>query len=239
MFRVEDRHWWYRGLRALILAAAERHVAPGSRILDIGCGTGANLAALSPAFDVVGIDFSPDALSPCRARKLKALARADAARLPFRPCSFKAALMVDVLYHSAVDDKVGALREGGRVLSPGGVLILNVPAYEWLRSSHDEAIHTGHRFTRGEVSRLLRESGFEPVDVGYWNSLLFPAISVVRTLRRGDGSRASDLEGYREGLVTRGLSTVLSIERTARRVVPMPFGLSVFAIARKAGAQVS
>lgn len=234
MYRVEDVHWWYRALRSLIRAAWKTHAqTPSGRILDVGCGTGANLAMFNGEAVATGIDYSEAALDRCRQRGLTRLARADAGSLPFASDSFDGVLMMDVLYHRDVSDMAGALVEAERVLGPGGLLLANVPSYQWLYSSHDEAIHTGRRFTRSELVSLLRSAGLEPIRATYWNTLLFPAIALLRLWRRGTVHEASDLAGYTDNLIAKLLQGILALERAAMRFGNLPFGLSIFAVARK------
>ncbi len=236
MYRVEDVHWWYRALRALILWAWKAHAqTPSGRILDIGCGTGANLAMFNGEAVATGVDYSEAALNRCRQRGLTRLARADAGSLPFASDLFDGLLLIDVLYHRDVSNMAGALGEAERVLSPGGVLLANVPAYQWLYSSHDEAIHTGHRFTRSELVSLLRSAGLEPIRTTYWNTILFPAIALLRLWRRRSAHGTSDLAGYTDKPIARLLQGILALERAAIRIGNLPFGLSILAVARKPG----
>ena len=234
MYRVEDVHWWYRALRSLIRTAWKTHAqTPSGRILDVGCGTGANLAMFNGEAVATGIDYSEAALDRCRQRGLTRLTRADAGSLPFASDSFDGVLMMDVLYHRDVSNIAGALAETERVLGPGGLLLANVPAYQWLYSSHDEAIHTGHRFTRSELVFLLRSAGLEPIRATYWNTFLFPAIALLRLWRRHSSHQGSDLEGYSDSPIAPLLQAILAVERAAMRIGNLPFGLSIFAIARK------
>lgn len=236
MFRAEDLHWWYHGLRAMIQNALPlRSSSSPRRFLDVGCGTGANLAMLAEGAHAFGMDLSPLALDRCRRRFLPYLVRAGAVELPFDSGTFDTVLMMDLLYHRDVRDKTGALTEARRVLAPGGVLLVNVPAYQWLYSSHDEAIHTGQRFTRPELRALLEAAGFEPLRITYWNTFLFPAIALLRLWRRRAPREGSDLETYRDGFVARGLRGILAAERGLMRLVDLPFGLSIFAVVRKPG----
>jgi SAM-dependent methyltransferase len=231
MRAVEDVHWWYRGLRALVWHMwAAQPDKPAGLLLDIGCGTGGTLA--NAPMRGVGCDFSSDALRFCRERGQTALTRSDASSLPFRDASFTGALLLDVLYHRAVGDPAKVLREARRVLEPGGLLIVNVPAYEWLRSSHDAAIHTERRFTRAELHALLVSSGFRVEHATYWNTILFPAAAAVRLLRKAATRDTSDLADYESGPVTRLLAGALALERGVLRVMDLPFGLSVIAVAR-------
>lgn len=234
MYRVEDLHWWYRGLRGLIQSAWNAYAPrPSGNILDIGCGTGANLALFADETSAAGIDYSSAALERCRQRGLTRVARADAQALPFGSESFDGALMMDVLYHRDVSNKVHALTEAARVLRPKGILLTNVPAYQWLYSSHDEAIHTGRRFTRQELLTLIESAGLEPLRATYWNTVLFPAIAMLRLSRRHSSHQTSDLEGYSDNPAGGLLRGILAMERVAMRFVNLPFGLSIFAVARK------
>lgn len=234
MAKVEDVHWWYRGLRGLIGMFSGLSIPTGEvSILDVGCGTGANLSMMQRYGRVVGLDVSDDALQFCKERCIAVLTKGDAAALPYADNTFEMVLLMDVLYHREVRDKFAPLREAYRVLKPGGRVLLNVPAYQWLMSPHDAAVHADHRFTRREVMHLLRQSKFDLLRCTYWNALLFPIVVIVRTCLSGRQDGESDLAGYRESLATSILSGVLWCERLLLRVMPLPFGSSIFAVAKK------
>lgn len=240
MRAAEDGHWWYRGLREVIRLHWARHLAavPRPRFLDVGCGSGANLAAFATLGEPVGADFAPAAVRLCRERGLPATAVASAARLPFPAASFDLVLSCDVLCHRSLADRDVPLAEMARVLRPGGVVMLNLPAFQVLHSPHDEAYGQDRRFTRPELAVLLRDAGLEVVASTYWNSLLFPAAAAARLwrrLRRGGsgGGGGSDLAtGAGSGLGP-VLDRVLAVERALLGVAPLPFGLSVFVVGRK------
>lgn len=231
MRAVEDTHWWYQGLHALACGALKRHVPKGARMVDIGCGTGGMAARLPPGVLGAALDYNFGALSFCRVRGIGPLLRGDASALPFAEGSFDAALVLDVLYHKNVADPAQVLREVRRVLVPGGVVVINVPAYQWLFSSHDVAVQTGRRFTRSGINGLLREAGFELVESSYWNTALFPAICAVRLVRRWVPPCASDVKAG-SPLVNCVLGGLLTLERACMRGVSLPFGVSVFVVAR-------
>jgi ubiquinone/menaquinone biosynthesis C-methylase UbiE len=234
MFRVEDHHWWYVGLRAMLDAFWQRHVREERPVvIDVGCGTGATLDALRDVATATGIDAAPQAIRLCRMRGLTATAAASAEALPFRDASFDVAISCDVLCHQSIADKSVPLREVRRVLKPGGLLLLNLPAYQWLHSSHDEHVHTNRRFTRAEVRALLENVGFEVVYSTYWNSLLLPAIVMVRLWRKAIPRPVSDLDGDGTSVLSSIFAACLAVERVLLSYVPLPFGLSTFAIARK------
>ncbi|MCC6153115.1 MAG: class I SAM-dependent methyltransferase [Candidatus Hydrogenedentes bacterium] len=234
MYRVEDRHWWYTGLRGM-LDLAWKHAGLHEKlgILDAGCGTGANLTHLASRGACIGIDFSPDAIRLCRSRGHHETAVASVAALPFAAGSIGVAISCDVLCHRSIPDPLIPLREISNALKPGGVLLVNLPAYQWLYSSHDVHVHTTRRFTKRQVQRMLTSAGFENVYATYWNTILFPLIVVTRLWRKVWPLPASDLEGNSGERVYPILSLVLAVERSLLRFAPMPFGLSVLCVARK------
>jgi SAM-dependent methyltransferase len=233
MFEAEERQWWYAGMRSISLAVLESAppAAAAARLLDAGCGTGFNLAALGARGRAVGVDLSMEALGFCRARGVVA-ARASVLALPFADAVFDVVTSFDVLYHRWVEDDRAAVAELARVLRPGGVLLVRVPALRLLWGAHDEAVLSRHRYTRGEIVRLLRSAGLDVLRASYCNSLLFPLLLLRRSLDRLLGRHGSDVQflpAPLEGLF-RGL---LEIEARLLRQVSLPLGASVMALGRK------
>src|SRR5690606_34471422 len=162
MYRVEDQHWWYRGMESITRSLIERWVQPTSRlkILDAGCGTGAAMTTyLADYGEVTGVDLYPQALEFCRRRNASHLARASILNLPFASASFELVSSFDVLYERAVADDVTALREFARVLTTSGRILLRLPAYDRLRGRHDERVHTKRRYTAKQVRHLFEQAG--------------------------------------------------------------------------------
>jgi SAM-dependent methyltransferase len=238
MAAVEDTHWWYCALHVLIGDAIRSRSARGRTILDAGCGTGAVLAQLDHAGTSIGIDLSPDALQFCQQRGLYALVRGDVNALPFPADTFDIVISSSVLYHQWVIDVGAAVRELRRVLKPQGVLILNLPAYRFLHSAHDDAVLTARRFTKKEVRHLLSANGFTVRRLTYWTSLLLPAAIIGRTL--GGSSSGRDFEAHAgDTLRNRVLSLVMAVELAVLRRVSMPFGVAIFAVAERTGGEAS
>jgi SAM-dependent methyltransferase len=240
MFRVEETHWWYRTLHRLIEQSLDAHLASwrDRRILDAGCGTGAILERLGNPEAHVGIDLSPDALAYCKQRGLRSLTRGDVTALPFAAGTFDAVISSSVLYHQWVPDVGQALVEARRVLRPGGLLLLNLPAFAFLHSAHDEAVHTARRFRKPEVSRLLEAHGFAVRSLSYWTTLLFPAAVVARTL--GGSSVGRDFEAVERpsgAARNRALTALMSLELAWLRRWPLPVGVAIFAVAENTSPQ--
>ncbi len=232
MFAVEERQWWYVGMRAIsdaLLRSAPQ--ASGGRLLDAGCGTGTNLLHFAGAWRSVGVDLSQEALRFCRERGV-AVAGASLLQLPFREGAFDCVTSFDVLYHRWISDDGAAVAELARVLRPGGLLLVRVPALKLLWGAHDEAVHSRHRYTRGEVERLLRTSGLQILRSSYANFFLFPLLATRRTVDRLTGRHGSDVQLLPPPLEW-AFRQLLRLESRLIARVSLPVGASVVALARK------
>lgn len=233
MFAAEDRQWWYAGMRAISAALLTPALAQGAarRLLDAGCGTGRNVAWLSGFGRAVGIDLSAQALVLSRRRGAQ-VARASVLALPFADQSFDAVTSFDVLYHRWVPDDRAALVELRRVLKPGGLLLVRVPALGILWGAHDEAVHSRHRYTRHELVGLLQAAGFEVRRASYANFFLFPLLLVRRSLDRALGRHGSDV-GFLPAPLEALFGALLGLEARLVGRVSLPVGASVMALARR------
>jgi SAM-dependent methyltransferase len=234
MFQAQNVHWWYRGMTAVTRALIEKyyHAGGGLRICDAGCGTGGALNLLSDYGRVTCFDRSPYALQLSRRLGDHPTALASVMETPFKNSSFDLVTSFDVLYFKDVDDLM-ALREFHRILTPQGRVILRVPAYDWLRGSHDISVSTGHRYSLRELRFKLDATDFRPGFMSYANSLLFPLIGLKRILEKwfdwgGDSDIAIDLK--RLGSL---FETILRMESILIRRHALPFGFSVVAVGEK------
>jgi SAM-dependent methyltransferase len=233
MYRAEENHWWYAGMRAISFAILGNALPRQARplILDAGCGTGVNLVHMGAHGRTVGIDLSDEALRFSRTRGVTTV-RGDLRQLPFAGGSFDMVTSFDVLYHRWVTDDAAAVRELARVLKPGGVLLLRLPALEALRRTHDDAVHTRHRYTRREVRALLAQAGLTLVRDTYCNSLLLPFVVLRSTLDSVFGNEGSDLAAL-PAPVDWVFRRTLAFEAVLLRHLSLPIGASVVSLARK------
>jgi len=235
MYHVEDHHWWYRGMETITRRLINECIQPASsiKILDAGCGTGAAMTTyLKDYGEVIGIDLYPQALEFCRKRNAQLLARASVLDLPFATASFDLVTSFDVLYEKGVMHERKALKEFFRVLTSQGKLLLRLPAYDWLRGEHDERVHTNRRYTQGLVKKLLEQSGFVVEHLSYANTILFPLAVIKRLAEKIFPSSQSDLM-IETGRFNELLKHILSSEALFVSKFGLPYGLSIFAVARK------
>lgn len=234
MHAVEDGHWWYSVLRGLVDEALVGRLPAAARLLDAGCGTGGMLAYLQKRtadMELSGVDAAEQAVRYCQQRGLAAVQQGWVEALPFADDAFDAVLCLDVLYHSDVHEQQ-ALAELARVLRPQGLLLLNLPAFSVLRGAHDAAVGGARRYEAGQVRALLSRSSLAVEKIHYWNAWLCLPLLVWRQLSRLTKSTASDL-GCAPVWMNRMLACAGRLDAGLCRFLQVPFGSSVFAVARK------
>jgi SAM-dependent methyltransferase len=181
--QAEDRHWWYRGRRTVIERVLDGLGLPApARILDAGCGSGRNMVELTRRGTVTGVELSETSVELARARDCGEVLQGSVMQMPFPDASFDLAVSLDVVEH--LEDDLGALRELRRVVVPGGVLLVTVPAYQWLWSGHDVINHHHRRYTRRSLQQVAERAGWRQVRTTYFNSLLLPVAILLRVLDR-------------------------------------------------------
>lgn len=242
MFDAEGRHWWYVGLHDLIVSFLQKQT--GNRralnIFDAGCGTGRLMQILQGFGRVSGCDISDIAIGYCRIRNLPSAFQADLNTAELGRDCFDVITSIDVLYHKGIHNDALVIEKFYKALKPGGILIINLPAYNFLRSSHDIAVHTKKRYTKKELLALLEKAGFDVMKISYRISFLFPPIFLCRLGRSfllkktGKNEHRSDVD-FPPDLVNKFLIQINIMENYFLEKLCLPFGSSVFAVAVKPG----
>lgn len=231
---LQDRHWWFVGRRSAVSHLIRRFVPlpHRPRILEAGCGYGGNLAMLEQFGEVEAFEFDEAARSYASSHARRPVAYG---RLPedpgFDDARFDLIAMLDVLEH--IDDDGASLRALRARLRAGGALILTVPALPWLWSRHDDVHHHKRRYTRAGLLAVVREAGFAPVSVGYFNTLLFPLALVQRLALRLTG-RGHDAETMPQRHLNSLLGRIFLFEGRLLGRFRLPIGLSLYAVLRPA-----
>ena len=240
MYQVEGGHWWFAGRRRIIESflaplcqtlKAEPQPDLAIRILDVGCGTGANLEMLSQFGEAQGVDVSADALAFCRERGLENVRQGEAEHLPWEDGSFDLVTGLDVVEH--LDDDAAGLKEMRRVLSPGGYAFLFVPAFMFLWGVQDEISHHRRRYTLKDLQQVAREAGFEIERATYANITFFAPILAGRLLMRATGFRPASENNLTIGALNGVLGRIFGAESSILRHVNLPFGVSAICVARR------
>ena len=231
MAELDERHWWYRARREILaeLVRREARLPPGANILEIGCGTGHNLAMLSGFGHVEGLELDDEARALSEKRLGRPVMSAPLPQLAGVPDGrYDLIGAFDVIEH--IDDDRGALASIAAKLKPGGKFMMTVPAHQWMWTAHDVVNHHKRRYSKGRLRQLIESSPLRLDKIGYFNSLLFPVAVAERTvskLRRRDDA---DVRLPPAPLNTT-LEKIFAAERYLVGRLPLPPGLSLFAVA--------
>jgi len=234
MLELDDRHWWYRGRRRIIQAELDRlRLAGGARVLDAGCGSGRTLEELGRYGEVYGIELDPGAAEVAQDRGCGEVRIGRLEELPWGGEYFDLITCLDVIEHTP-DDQV-TLRELRRVCKPGGFLLVTVPAYQGLWSTHDVANHHYRRYSRGRLRAAAEDAGWQVLRMTSFNGLLLGPAAAVRLadrrrLRQPDADYKPELTLGPDWL-NAVLEQPLRLEaRWLRGGRTMPAGLSLLAV---------
>jgi SAM-dependent methyltransferase len=239
--RAEERHFWFRGFRWFVGPLIQQALAGRSdaRILDCGCGTGANLVLFERYGASYGFDRSEVGLYIGRQLNRRRLARASVTAAPFASAAFDLVTSFDVLYSLETPDEQAAVAEMFRLTRPGGHVLINVAAMDVLRGDHSVLSHEVRRYNRQSLRALMTSAGFTIERLTYTNTALFLPLVAVRTLHRRRGlAREAEAQGeisVPAPPVNAAMSAVLFLESVCLRRFDSPFGSSLLCLAKKPG----
>lgn len=240
MDRVEDSHWWFVGRRAILetflrqiadkLEPAEVESQDALRIVDVGCGTGANLEMLSQFGKAEGVDVSDDALEFCR-RKGLTVQKGLAETLPYADETFDISTALDVIEH--LDDDIAGLKEMHRVTKTGGYTLIFVPAFMWLWGVQDDISNHRIRYTKKQIVERVENAGFKIERATYANFTFFAPILGGRTLMKLTGIKPESENNVNISALNGVFGKLFSAESFWLNKLNFPFGVSIVLVARR------
>ncbi len=231
MAQFDQRHWWYRARREVLAALIERttDLPKRARLLEIGCGTGHNLAMLGRFGRVDALELDEEARGIAEERLGRPVMRAPLPEIDDVPDgSYHLIGAFDVIEH--IDDDHAAIASIAAKLRRGGKLIVTVPAHPWMWSPHDVVNHHHRRYSKRALRKLIEGSPLKLEKIGYFNSLLFPVAVAERMVSKLRGNDNAELK-MPPAPLNAALEKVFEAERHLIARLPLPPGLSLFAVA--------
>ena len=234
MLKLESSHWWFVARRKIIQKAINNLDLPRNiRILDAGCGNGDNLSLLSTFGDLVAFEKNEYAIKTAKTKKIVEIYKAELPdKLPTTvKTNFDLIVLLDVLEH--IDDDSGSLSAAKSLMSNNGVILITVPAFQWLWSEHDVIHHHKRRYSKSELREKLDSSGFRIKYISYFNTLLFPFALVERIGQKIFSPSNPEILELPNNKINFLLEKIFSLETIFMNKISLPFGLSLVAIAEK------
>ncbi len=230
MAELASKHWWYRARRKVLASLIRRkiHLPSDALLLEIGCGTGHNLAMLGDFGQVDAVEVDEEARAVASARLGKPVASSPLPELAgIDELHYDLVALLDVLEH--ISDDRAALRSIARRLKPGGKILIAVPAHQWMWSAHDVANHHFRRYTRRTLKSAIAEAGLKLDGLTAMNSLLFPLAAAQRLFGRLIGKEGSD-DALPPAPLNWMFESIFGLEAHLVGRVPLPIGVSLVAI---------
>ena len=236
MYQLESNFWWYRVLHELVNFTINKYKSIGEiSILDAGCGTGRMMEICQKYGTVSGIDYSEDAVSYAKMRGLNNIVLADLNDYHFVNNSYDVVVCLDVLYHSAIQNDMDVVEKLYHTLKVNGILIINLPAFEYLKRSHDIVVHTKKRYRKKPFEEELNKIGLTILRSGYRMPHLYFIILISKLFRKKSNPNEieSDLKQLPVWLNTLLLKFGRLENRCLNRGYSLPVGSSLFIVAKK------
>ena len=232
MLNLENNHWWFVARRKIIFSAINNLNFPRKiKILEAGCGNGCNLSMLSHFGEVVAFEKNEGAFKRARSKKIGQIFKAEL------PCNlpkdvkknFDLIVLLDVLEH--IEDDTQSLATIRTLMSDKALILITVPAYQWLWSEHDTLHHHVRRYSKKTLKEKLNVSGFRVKYISYFNTLLFPFALVERMKQRIFSSSNEEALSMPNKSINYLLEKIFSYEANFINKISFPFGLSLIVIA--------
>lgn len=236
MYTLESNFWWYKVLHELVDFTVRKNKPPGDiSMLDAGCGTGRMMEILQKYGIISGIDFSADAVSFAGKRDLKNVEIGDLNDWQFKNESYDAVICLDVLYHTGIRNDLAVVEKFYHSLKKDGILIINLPAFQYLIRPHDVVVHTKKRYRKKPFVHDLKEIGFSIVSSGYRMPHLYFIILLSKFFHKNSKSNesASDLKELPVWLNTLLLKFGRLENWWLKQGFSFPVGSSLFVVAKK------
>ena len=233
MYCVEDEHWWFVTRRMIIKRILDTllnySITPD--ILEVGCGTGGNLELLSSYGVIHAIEVDDVARDLANKRNICSVKPGSLPKdIPFTK-AFNLICMLDVLEH--IDDDLAAIKAIAGKLKKNGKILITVPAYMFMWSSHDVALHHKRRYTKKQLTGVVQSAGLEIIYSTYFNTYLFPLIVLVRILKNLFGKKDGTDVTMPSKLMNNLLKKIFYSERLFIPRMSLPFGISILMMAEK------
>ncbi len=235
MAEMEESYWWHIGKKALVdsqLKQARQKLGKDHLdIINIGCGTGGTVPTMRKHGTITNVDTSDLAIEYCKQRGIENAVHFDGSKLPFKDNSFDVAVVLDVLEHIDEDDK--ALQDWYRVLRPGGILIITVPAHQWLWSGHDISLHHFRRYTRKPLADQLTKHGYTILKSSYAVAFSFPMVVSYRVVEKATQGQQKTSYVMLPKPINTAFAKMLDLETKLLTKVNFPLGTSVLSVSQK------
>lgn len=235
-FEIESKHWWFKVRRNLIFYLLQKYLKKTRseiKLLDYGCGSGYLVGELQKAgYNAAGADFSHEAIKYGTERGIKNLSIQENLYLQYNDSSFDCILLLDVLEH--IKDEKTIIKEIYRISKKGGIIIATVPAYMFLWGIQDEVSHHFRRYTLADFARLFSEDEFKILKKTYFNTFLFPPITLIRLFSKLFGLKKRQSDFSINNAFFNGIFYfIFNLEREITKLINFPFGVSILLVLNK------
>lgn len=230
----ESSHFYYVSYHKIIISLIEQYFKSSKKlkILDVGCGTGLFAKKLEKFGEVDAIDYSKEAVKFAQKRGVHAQC-ASIDKLPFPQNNFDMVVLLDVLYHQSIKDDMRALQEINRILKKDGLIVVKLPAFNFLRTTHDDLVYAKKRYTGQEIENTLYKLNFKNISIFYIGSFLVPIVLFKKILEIFLKPKAHSSVNKTWGPLNQLFIYLFLLENFISRLIKIPFGITFITIAKK------